>query len=452
MNYDKITDPISPDAPCGADLLVEDDPDFLEYFFEAPERMPTKYYDLVREELFDPKSIDFKSEEKQIEALLKRTRDLRLLGIQARFQILAGRLDGFCDAFTAMADLLEAHPSDVHPQVKGDNNERRNALEELNTLATVTMPLQYATLVEDRRTGPVNQRMYLLATGQVEPREDEEPGDAGALLGALSNDANRKDVDKAHEKLSTAQDALVRIIAATKAQDDSPFTPDLEKLGERLGELLDLIRQARPDLGGSSAEGDAIQTDDDALPGDEPAGDADAGAIAAAAPVQASTLSGPVVIPTHSAARTALEVVEQYFATKEPSAAALLLVTQARLLIGKPLVEALDTLLPEHSGQAKIDFGAETGFVISMDRLRALSSEMRASAGPDPSEAQGEVPAVISTRPDAATVIKAVEDFYRRSEPVSPIPILLLKARGFLDKDFHAIVKELMPASSAENE
>lgn len=450
MNYDKITDPISPDAPCGADLLLEDDPDFLDYFFEAPERMPTKYYDLVREVLFDPKSIDFKGEEKQIEGLLKRTRDLRLLGIQARFQILAGRLDGFCDAFIAMADLLEAHPVDAHPQVNGDNNERRNALEELNTLATVTMPLQYATLVEDRRSGAVNQRMYLLATGQVEPREDEEAGDAGTLLSALSNEANQKDVDKTHEKLDAARAAVGRIIGVTKAQEDSPFTPDIEKLEGRLGELLDLIVQARPDLGGSSAEGDAAPDGEEVLAGDDAGGEA--GADGSVVPAQVSTLSGPVVIPTHSAARAALEVVEQYFATKEPSAAALLLVTQARLLIGKPLVEALDTLLPDHSGQAKIDFGAETGFVISMDRLRTLSSEMRAAAGPDPSEAAGQVPDIISTRPDAASVIKAVEDFYRRSEPVSPIPILLLKARGFLDKDFHAIVKELMPAPEGESQ
>ncbi|MEP3348245.1 MAG: type VI secretion system ImpA family N-terminal domain-containing protein [Litoreibacter sp.] len=449
MNYDKITDPISPDAPCGADLLLEDDPDFLEYFFEAPERMPAKYYDLVREELFDSKSIDFKGEEKQIDALLKRTRDLRLLGIQARFQILAGRLHGFCDAFTAIADLLEAHPTDTHPQVNGDNNERRNALEELNTLATVTMPLQYATLVEDRRSGAVNQRMYLLATGEVEPRDEEEAGDVGTLLGALSNEANQKDVDKTHGKLEAAKAAVGRIIAVTKAQEDSPFTPDIEKLDTRLGELLGLIVQARPDLGGSSAEGEAADDADQADTGLE----GDAGEVTVgSAPVQASTLAGPVVIPTHTAARLALEVVEQYFATKEPSAAALLLVTQARLLIGKPLVEALDTLLPDHAGQAKIDFGAETGFVISMDRLRTLSGEMRASAGPDANEADGQVPDVVSTRPDAASVIKAVEDFYRRSEPVSPIPILLLKARGFLDKDFHAIVKELMPGSEGNSE
>lgn len=445
MNYAKITDPISPDAPCGPDLLAEDDPAFLDYFFEAPERMPTKYYDLVREQLFDPKSIDFKAEDKLVEGLLNRTRDLRLLGIQARFQILAGRLHGFCDAFVAMADVLEQHPVDTHPQVNGDNNERRNALEELNTLATVTMPLQYATLVEDRRAGVVNQRMYLLATGQVEPREDEVAGDAGTLLGALSNETNQKDVDKTHEKLLAAKQAVTRIIAVTKAQEDSPFTPDIEKLNSRLGELVEFVEQARPDLGGADEEEEA-EGDGAPLPGDE--GAQLEGDVPAAA--QATTLSGPVVIPTYSVARMALEVVEQYFATKEPSAAALLLVTQARLLIGKPLVEALDTLLPEHSGQAKIDFGSETGFVISMDRLRTLSGEMRAAAGPDASEAQGQVPDSISTRPDAAAVIKAVEDFYRRSEPVSPIPILLLKARGFMDKDFHAIVKELMPSPEGD--
>ena len=443
MKFDKITDPITPDAPCGEDLLAVDDPDFLDYYFEAPERMPTKYYDLVREELFDPKSIDHKAEEKQIEALLKRTRDLRLLGIQARFQILAGRLHDFCGALIGMADLMEAHPADVHPQAGDDNGEQRNALEELNTLATVTMPLQYATLIEDKRSGAITQRMYLLATGAVEPRGEEEPGDASSILGALGNEANQKDVDKTFEALTGARDALARITEVTKSYEANAYSPDFEKVSTRLGELITMFEEARPDLDGGEEE--------DAAEAEATADDAGMGGGMSAGPAQASTLSGPVVIPNHVTARHALEIVEQYFATREPSAAALLLVTQSRLLIGRPLVEALDTLLPDHSHNAKIDFGADTGFVISMDRLRSLSGEVSPLAGPDPSEAEGQVPDKIETRPDAAAVIKAVEDFYRRNEPVSPIPTLLMKARGYLDKDFQAIVKELMPPPEAEN-
>lgn len=438
MRYDDLIKPISPDAPCGPDLLEEDDDAFLDYYFNVEDRLPASYYNLAKGELFDPRTIDHKAETAQIDALLKRSRDIRLLGLEAKFQILAGRFKPFVEAVLAIAGLVETFPEDVIPRVEGGNTDRRNALEELNTLATVVAPLDYATLMTDRRVGDIVFRGFATGSGKVTAREDEEPGDAAAVLQALSGSENIKAVDTLYEQLTGLQGAIARIGTVCRA-GTNPFTPTLDRLTAKIEELLDMVAQARPDLGGDAAEAtlDAGSNDvaDGSAGGAAPAG----GGAVAAAPMPAGAIN------SHRAAKTTLERVERYFARFEPSALALVLVTQSRLLIGRPLVEALDVLLENTSERALIDFGTETGFSISMSRMRALSGEAGIGdlEGEDPdTEAE---PAEVLSRDHAAMSLKLVEEFFRMREPASPIPILLFKARNMLNKDFHAIVRELLP-------
>ena len=148
MKLDDLLAPISDDLPCGEDLLAADDPDFVDYYFNVEDRLPTSYFNLTSGTLFDPRSVDHKGETAQIDALLKRSRDLRLLGIEAKFQILAGRFKGWADAVQGMIGLMRDHPEEVHPT---DPMERQNALEELNANATIVAPLDYAPLITDAR-------------------------------------------------------------------------------------------------------------------------------------------------------------------------------------------------------------------------------------------------------------------------------------------------------------
>ena len=124
MRSDDLIKPISADAPCGDDLLAADDPDFVDYYFNVEDRFPTSYFNVARGTLFDPKTIDLKAEMAVIDPLLKRSRDLRLLGIEAKFQILSGRFKGFAEAVMAMAALMELYPEEVHPV---DPLDRRNS-------------------------------------------------------------------------------------------------------------------------------------------------------------------------------------------------------------------------------------------------------------------------------------------------------------------------------------
>lgn len=156
---------------------------------------------------------------------------------------------------------------------------------------------------------------------------------------------------------------------------------------------------------------------------------------------------GAAEITSPAAVKVTLAAVERYLAQTEPSSATLLLVTQARLLVGKTLVEALETLLPGEAAKAVVDFGPTTGFALSMDKLKMLAAEARPAMGEE-SALSPPQPPVLRERADVAAQLRAVESWYRRNEPASPIPLLLTRARTYLDKDFEAILSELLPSKA----
>lgn len=438
MKLDDLLKPVSPDAPCGEDLLALDEPEFVDYYFNVDDRFPSSYFKLATGTLFDPKSVDHRGETAQIDALLKKSRDLRLLGIEAKFQILAGRFKGWADAVQGMIALVRTWPDDVHPR---DPVERQNALEELNAQPTVIAPLDYAALITDRRSGEIIYRPYGTGTGKITVREGEEPGDAGLATAALGSSENIAAVDALYAQLTGIRDGLKEVTAICQSAAQ-PCTPRFDKLMDKLGDFILLVETARPDLAGAAAdaedEGGAVAEVADG--GEAPASGGSAG--------QTITMTAVVGdIPNHRAAYRALKALEAYFVSTEPSSLALILVTQSRILIGRPLSEAFDALLENNSNYAVLNFGTEQGFSLSMYRMRELATQ----AGIPGAEALDEWqegdpdPPVIVSRDHAGIVLKQIEEFFRQREPASPIPILLFKARNFLTKDFHSLVRELLP-------
>jgi len=51
----------------------------------------------------------------------------------------------------------------------------------------------------------------------------------------------------------------------------------------------------------------------------------------------------------------------------------------------------------------------------------------------------------VQSRQDVLRILDLICDYYRRSEPSSPIPLLLTRARRLVDKDFMEIVNDLTP-------
>ncbi len=443
VEFGWLADAISDDAPCGPNLEASDDPGFIDYYFDAETRLPERYFtpglktesgEGTDDKLFEQKSINLKNERKSIVGLLKRSRDLRLLSLLARFSALAGKVTDFADAVEGIALLLETYPEDVHPGMGKTATNRRMPLDDLGTAVTVSIPLQYVSL-----TGQpdVTFRRYLVATGKSKPRNGEDGITVSQITDAIAEAGARTHVDGVFGALGRAANGLERIKRVCLAHEDAPFTP---VFGDTLGiitEMVDMIGQVLPELGATGKPD---------IPADSPPDTAKTSKPEPHSPTL-GTSSAPSVVPSPAAAKAVLQAVEQYFAQREPSSAAVLLITQARLLIGRPLIEALETLLPEHSKNAVIDFGKETGFALSIDRLRSLSSEMPQSPTESEPEEIFPVPK-ISTRLDVGTQIRGVIEYYQQNEPASPIPILLRRANEYLEKDFNAIVAELLPTRS----
>ena len=431
MDVDALLVPLSADAPCGPDLVAADDEAFLDYYFEALARLPERFYNDKTGAIFDRKSVDLKGETAAIGGLLKRSRDLRLLSLEAQFQILAGQLFGFTDCVRAIAGLLERYPDDVHPHSAEDATDRRNAIELLDNRATVVLPLEQATLITDRRMDQISWQMVTVASGRRPARAGEPAGDANGILSAFKSDENRKAVEEVHARLTDCAAALRAIKLACVTADRNPFGPNLDQVSAAIAAILGFLIEVRPDL---APEANAPEGDDTTAVGadeNQPA----AGAASSSAP----GATGP--IRDHAGADRALAAVESYFVRREPSSPVLFLLRQARALIGRPLVEAITLLMPEIAAKARMAFGEANGFGMNMDRMRELSAlETPAPADESPAE----IPAVES-RDRAAALMAAVEAFFRQVEPSSPIPVLLFKAKTFLSRDFSAIVADLYP-------
>lgn len=426
--------PLSEEDSCGPDLYESFDSAFESYLLEAEERLPQSFFDGNGNPRIAADSIDPETEWERASALLARSRDLRVLASYAQFCALARDPGALADCLDLMAGLLEAFPDAVHPRVTDDIIDRNNALELLASRATVIMPLEFTPLVRDRRLLDISLRKILLGRGERNPQGDEEPGDAEAMVAALRAAENADAVAASHAALTRIKQAASRIEAVCLSNEAQPFRPNLEELHTRLDELLALLAEARPELGGG-AEG--AGAGDEAPDADAPEADGDGIDGAEAAPV-----APPGRIADMAQARAALDALEAYFRTREPSSPGLILVRQARQLVGRPLIEALEILVPEMSARARIDFGRESGFLLGMDRMRALSE----IGGGGEETAADPADFAVFSRKEAGALMSALEAYYTSHEPSSPIPVLLTRARGSLNQSFTAILAEFLPA------
>lgn len=447
MKLEALCQPVSEDSPCGPDLNAGMDPAYDDYYFGALGRLPSFYFrpGVQRPDgsqspdlFFDASDVDHAAEAKAINALLERSRDLRLLVLRAQWEALAGRLGPMAEAVEGIAALLETFGDDVHPTLADGPSERRDAVGDLNQPVTVIQPLQFVGLTG---TTEVTLRKIRVANGQGTPMADEEELQVGRLMDALGDEANRKRVGDNHTALLKLSGALDRIDRACQTNATAPFSAPFNLLKPTVSEMLDAISAARPDLRAADVPSEPLP--DAGATSDE----AESGASETAAP--AVVAAPPTDITGHAHARSVLEACEHYYRRAEPSSASLLLVTQARLLIGKPLIEALETLLPGQAGQAFVDFGPKTGFALNAERLKQLTAAAPQSQSPDPQPepAAGPLPQ-INTSAEAAGAIRSVEDYFRHAERSSPVPVLLQRARSYLDKDFQSLVDELIPRST----
>ena len=265
----------------------------------------------------------------------------------------------------------------MHPLgVDGDFTLRQNTLAALDDRAKVILPMQFATIVRDKRLGVLTYRHYAVASGEVQAREDETALAKEAIVAALGAEENRAAVEA---DSCGADDRARRAERDPRRPSSTPPATTMRRAStgspRRSGEIAELIEKGVPEARHGARRGPGDRQRPIAAAGDGASNGAGrrpaAGDLAQDAEITCRRCRG------QQEAAAALLVAEDYFSAAEPSAPALILVRQARLLIGKPLVAALEALAPQTAEKAVIRFDGPFKFQIDMNRMRLLSGEAR---------------------------------------------------------------------------
>src|ERR1700683_3157755 len=156
---------VSDDNPCGPDLDLEGDTEFMNFIAATEGLLPASY------SAFNRASIDFPAALQGAEKLLKRTLDLRLLALMAKLSILNRDVAGFAQRIGNVAWLVKEHWEGANPRGGGEAYSGRIAqLATLEDNAVVLLPLQHTSLIETNREGALSYRDQLLASAAAQPR------------------------------------------------------------------------------------------------------------------------------------------------------------------------------------------------------------------------------------------------------------------------------------------
>ncbi|MGJ8603722.1 MAG: type VI secretion system ImpA family N-terminal domain-containing protein [Marivita sp.] len=418
MTLDWITAQISDDAPAGPDLWEDDDPTFSDYYFDAVARLPeaddyvklgieTSNGNKTPDQIFDPSDVKLSAELKTIDGLLSRTRDVRLLTLRAQWSMLAGNLGAVVDSVGGLASLLETMPNEAHPVVDGSARDRADALNDLAQMGAMILPLRYLDLA----SSGTSLRKLRVARGDFRPHDGEDDLTVDALLGALS--AEGEATALVHEQLHAFKDALSRIANACLAHD-TPHTVQIDPLTTEIDAVLKILSEAQPKLKSLSDAEDAAPVGADAVVSNSGGG--------------TTVYTKPVTeVLDHDDARLRLIGVETYFGKNEPSSAAVLMVTQARILIGRNLVDAFESLMPNTAPDAKVSFLSDFGFQMSFGKLRELADQVQideypeaeAASEPDWPQAEPDPEPEVAETPQDETVPEEIVDDPAMSDDVT---------------------------------
>jgi type VI secretion system protein ImpA len=402
--------PVSAEDPCGPDLDLAGDPIFLNYLAATEGQLPTTSYFS-----FDAKSVDFAAAEATGVGLLARSHDLRILVLLAKLAILNRDLAGFARWLSASARLIADHWDEAHPRGEdGDFASRLAQLSTLNDNPVVVLPLQYAPLAENQRDGALTFRAQLIALGEVTLRENERAADAAAIERILST-SDLAGLGRTFAALQTAKAAIAQIKSTTLEKTGPQGALGLEAV-ERLVERMSVFVQSA-----------LARRDPNIAPPAAPV---------AAATSEGSAPSGAMTFASLAEADAALASALAYFVTSEPSSAAVLLIGQARQLLGKNLYEVMKILAPGHADAARIFVGAEPAFTVPVSSIGPGSAVDGEQVGSPPEPA--------ASRAAALSLVDSVAAHLRKVEPSSPAPFLLDRAKTLASRDFLSLLKDLL--------
>jgi len=279
----------------------------------------------------------------------------------------------------------------------------------------VVLPLQYATLLQTDREGPLNYRAVMVVNGEAKAREGEKLP-SGAVIDRLLSNVELEALARAHATLAQLRDDLDAIAAVTMEQLGFEHAVKFDALAPLVVKMLDYMQGA-------------LARRDPSLAPAPAASDAD------------SAAGGPTSFESLTDVDAALAAALGYFLAREPSSPALLLIAQARETLGKNLYDVMRLIAPRYAENARVFVGPSDAFSIPVSNLQTA---------PAPDFSPGEA-APAESRAAAFALMEKAAAHLRSAEPSSPAPYLLDRARALASRDFLSLLGEVFSPEDIEN-
>jgi type VI secretion system protein ImpA len=164
--------------------------------------------------------------------------------------------------------------------------------------------------------------------------------------------------------------------------------------------------------------------------------------------------------PAKELGRFEAAVTEMDLAALQGNAAALASAAESVNSMQKVLLDRADGI-PQQLSTLAAELKDMKAFLDAQLDKRGVGAGPESTAGPTSGEG-GSVPDAqpagqglsgdVRTRADVTRAIDRICEYYRRSEPSSPVPLLLERAKRLVNKDFMDIIRDLTPTGVAEAE
>lgn len=324
LTAENLAQPISEDLPCGEDL--EYDPAFTQMELDMQSTEEQEYGDTI----IPASGPDWKGVREQVDNLVERTRDLRVLTFGALAELNLNGLVAFSDAMDALNVSLATFWDDIHPQLDeddGDATSRSNTLATMNDHELVYESLMRAPLVTMKGVGSFSLRDIEIAEGKIKPVGNEEVHDIALIRGAFS-DASVEDMVALGEGASNSLEQLKRM--AELWDELAPAEPALD-LGEALRAMSDVMEAITNYAPAAAAvvSGDEEEGDEQAMGG---------------TPQAQQALSG--TINNRNDVSRAIDKICDYYSQHEPSSPIPLLLRRAQRFLSMDFMEILRDMAP----------------------------------------------------------------------------------------------------------
>ncbi len=359
VDLSDLLEPVSLEAPCGANLEYE--PEFRD-LEKAAQGMAVPVMVMVAGEN-TREGPNWQQVQNIACELLSRSKDLRIAARLTAALVHTEGFGGLAAGLSTIHGLLERYWDTVHPQLDAeDNNDptmRINALLALCDREGIVRAVRTAPLVHSQKVGFFSLRDIDIAEGRLTIPTPTAERDSEAAR-EVSAPANKSTIDAAFadcelgelEQTSAAVSEAHRHLAAIDAL-----------LGERLGVIRapsfdDLERElaaAKRILADRLSRRGVTQESQPGPPTPELSGAGGNGAGSRAARIPLGEIS------SREDVIRALERVSEYFKRSEPSSPIPLLIDRAKRLVSKSFLEILQDIAPDGVPQAENACGVRDG-------------------------------------------------------------------------------------------